>query len=287
MRTLIIGASGKIGKYFLQKRNKNVLFTYFNNKIRSGIKFDILNDDINKVIKNFKINNVVLLSAYSDPDFCKKFKTISYDLNVKKTKKILKNLINKNIYFIFFSTEFIYKGDKGSYTEKSKANPINLYGKQKLEIEKFLKKKGKNFAIFRIAKTFGDDINDNTLVTNFIKLAKKKNQKLNAATDQKFSPLFVKDLIRITNYFIKNTIIGTYNIGGSKSYSRYELYKKFNILIDKSKKNLNKIELSKKNLCDFNFFEKRPKDVSFNINLLKNTINFNLTSIEDVFKRKL
>ena len=66
MRTLIIGASGKIGKYFLQKRNKNVLFTYFNNKIRSGIKFDILNDDINKVIKNFKINNVVLLSAYLD-----------------------------------------------------------------------------------------------------------------------------------------------------------------------------------------------------------------------------
>ena len=77
MRTLVIGASGKIGKYFLKKRDKNLFFTYHKNKIKHGIKFNLLIDDINEILIRYKINKVILLSAYSDPDFCKRNKIIS------------------------------------------------------------------------------------------------------------------------------------------------------------------------------------------------------------------
>ena len=70
--------------------------------------------------------------------YCIKNKKRSKLLNVTKTKKIISYFIKKNIYFIFFSTEFVFDGNKGDYTELSKTNPINLYGKQKLMIEKLL-----------------------------------------------------------------------------------------------------------------------------------------------------
>lgn len=52
MRYILIGASGKIGRYFLKK--KNVIFTYNNKKINNGIKFDLLKNDFQQIIKKKK-----------------------------------------------------------------------------------------------------------------------------------------------------------------------------------------------------------------------------------------
>ena len=37
MSTLIIGSSGKIGKFFIKKNYKNYYFTYFKNPIPKGL----------------------------------------------------------------------------------------------------------------------------------------------------------------------------------------------------------------------------------------------------------
>ncbi len=286
MNSVVIGASGKIGKYFFSNKQKDLLLTYNKNKLKNGIKFDVLKDNIADLIKKKNISKVVILSAYSDPDFCKKNKELSERLNVIKTKKLISCLIKKKIYFIFFSTEFVFDGKIGKYNENHKPKPINLYGKQKLEIEKYINKNTKNFCIFRIAKTYGDDLNDNTLISDFINRSKKKNSKIFAATDQKFSPLFSRDLVKITKLFLKKEIRGTFNVGGPKGYSRYNLYRKFNNLISKNKR-LNKIKIIKSKLNNFKFTDKRPKDVSFNIRKLKKNINFELTNIEDMLVKKI
>ncbi len=286
MNSVVIGASGKIGKYFFSNKQKGLLLTYNKNKLKNGIKFDVLRDSISDLIKKKNISKVVILSAYSDPDFCKKNKELSEKLNVIKTKKLISYLIKKNIYFIFFSTEFVFDGKIGKYNENHKPKPINLYGKQKLEIEKYINKNTKNFCIFRIAKTYGDDLNDNTLISDFINRSKKKNSKIFAATDQKFSPLFSRDLVKVTKFFLKKKIRGTFNVGGPRGYSRYNLYTKFNNLISKNKK-LNKIKIIKTKLNNFKFIDKRPKDVSFNIHKLKKNINFELTNVEDMLIKKI
>ena len=48
--------------------------TYYKNKFPGGIKFDLNSNDISPLIKKYKIDKAVILSAYSDPDFCKKNK---------------------------------------------------------------------------------------------------------------------------------------------------------------------------------------------------------------------
>jgi len=283
MKTLIIGASGKIGKFF-DNKNKNQVLTYNKNKIENGIKFDICKDDISKLIIKNNVNKVVFLGAVSDPDICFSNKRKSENINVKFTKKIIDKLINKNIYLIFLSSEFVFSGQQKKYNENSKISPINLYGKQKAKIEKYIVKKLDNYAILRISKTYGDDLKINGLITSFINEIILDRKVFRAATNQVFNPLFVKDLKKIIFFFLKNKIKGIYNVGGPKAKSRYEIYKIIIRLLSQ-KFILNNIKIHKEKIENFKFIEKRPKNLSFNINKLKKKIDFQLTDVETVINK--
>ena len=194
MKTLIIGGSGKIGKLFNFKNSKK---TFHKNKVKNGIKFNLIKDNIVYQLEKYNINKVVILSAISDPDICLKNKKYSNIINVEKTIQLIDILINRNIYFIFFSSEYIFDGKIGNYSEKSKAKPNNLYGKQKLIVENYIRKNTKNFSIMRIGKTYGDNIKDNTLISKFLIELVNGKRIFQAAYDQIFNPLYVEDLEKL------------------------------------------------------------------------------------------
>ena len=285
MKTLIIGASGKIGKYLVKYKRKDYIYTYNKKKIKHGIKFNLSKDNIETILKNFSVTKVVLLAAISDPDECFKNKKKSKLINITKTKKIIDILVKQNIYFIFFSSEFIFCGKKSNYNETSNVTPNNLYGKQKYFIEKYIKKKTKNFAILRVSKTYGDDLNDKTLITNFLNDLKKRKRNFKIASDQRFNPLYIMDLEKIISLFLKKRIKGIFNVGGPEQLSRYQCFKKMKNQFSAEKRK--KIYLEKTNLKNFKLIEKRPLDVTFNISKIKNVINFRLQKIEEVTKKIL
>ena len=283
LKTLIIGASGKIGRYLLEFGNSNYVYTYNKKAIHKGIRFDITKNNLSKLCKKFSINKIVLLSGISDPEQCYKNKNYSNLINVIKTKEAIDYIIKKNIYFIFFSTEFIFSGKKGNYSEISAPKPNQLYGKQKYLIEKYIKRKTKNFAILRIAKTYGDKLNEGTLISNFISSLEKGDREFKVATDQMFNPLYVKDLKKIVKLFLEKQIKGVFNVGGPEQLSRYECIER--IIRQFKNKNMRKILLEKSKLENFKFLDKRPLNITMNISKIKKTIKFKLTKIEDVAKK--
>ena len=90
----------------------------------------------------------------------KKYSIILLLLN----KEIIDTIIKMKIYLIFISSEFVFREIKAIM--KKKLKPINLYGKQKLIIEKYLTNNYKIFSILRIALLCIDDITDKTLISN-------------------------------------------------------------------------------------------------------------------------
>ena len=277
MKILIIGGSGKIGKSFNFKNTKK---TFYKNKIKNGIKFDLINDDINILLKKYNINSVILLSAISDPDTCLRKKNYSNKLNVEKTKKLINILIKQKIYFIFFSSEYIFDGKKGNYSEKSKAIPNNIYGKQKLQVENFIRKKAKHYSIFRIGKTYGSNMNDKTLISNFLMEIINGKLFFKVAYDQFFNPLYVNDLKKIVRIFLKSKIKGTFNVGGPEQLSRFKVLKLiFQVL---GKKIQSKVKFQEISLKEFPTLDNRPLNVSMNIRKLKSKINFKMKNIRNI-----
>jgi dTDP-4-dehydrorhamnose reductase len=280
MSILVVGGSGFFGKYYLKlsKFKKSIIPTCTKKK-KFFKKFDILQDDITKLLtKNLKA--VVILSAISNPDQCIKKKKLSKLINVIKMKKIINELIKRNLYFIFFSTEYVFFGKRGNYTEKSVALPISFYGKQKKAIEAFLKKKKyKNYSILRISKILGSDIKDQSLLSkylnDYIYLRKKS---FSVATDQMFTPIFVNDLVKITDSFVKEKINGLYNVCGSVSYSRFDLIDKFFKFLE-----IKDVIIKKSKLNDFKFQDNIPINVTMKNNLIKKKLNLDFTKLKKIF----
>ena len=283
INVLIFGGSGKIGLEI--ENRKNIFFrkTYFKNTLKNGIKFDILNDQIENIEHVRSYDCFIIMSAISEPEQCFLNEKLSKQINVIKTKELISHLKKYEKKIIFFSTEYIYDGLTGNYNEDSDPNPVNLYGSQKLEVENYIKRNIQNHCILRIAKTYSSKVGNSSLVSNWYNQVLIQNIKtLKIASDQFFSPLFANDIEKVLEQIINKNFIGTINLGGPDKLSRMDYFK---IFISKIKKK--DIRIRKVKLSNFTKNEKLPLVTTFNTSKLKNFINFKMTNFENGVKKFL
>ena len=142
-----------------------------------------------------------------------------------KIKKILKNL-NRNVYILYISSDYVYSGKHNTYNDKSIARPINYYGKLKLDIEKYIKKNFNNHIILRSPKIYSNNKRLNTIYSDTYNKLRNKT-KFEVFYDQKIQLLNLNDFLLIILKILKKNpkIVGTFNISGQKT-TRYEFSKK-------------------------------------------------------------
>jgi len=166
MNILLTGSLGFIGSYFLQKYNKK-----YNIKT-----FSFRNDDFDKLDLS-DIDIVVHLSALvHQMQGAKKDKY--YRVNVEQTIQLAKKAKESGVkQFIFMSTIKVYGEEADiAYNENSNCNPVDYYGKSKLEAEnKLLELESNDFivSIIRTPIVYGYGVKGN--IQNLIKLIKKVN----------------------------------------------------------------------------------------------------------------
>ena len=117
-------------------------------------KFDILNfKQINNFLKKNKIKTLVHMAALSRPmKIHKENINKSIEINIIGTANVVRACKNNNTKLIFFSTNYVYPGKKGPYSENDNLNPINNYGWSKLGGESAVKMY-KNALILRLCMT--------------------------------------------------------------------------------------------------------------------------------------
>ena len=175
--TLIIGGSGYIGTVVNDSFQKDKKYTVsFDNllynqthvrKIKKSLFTENKFESIKNVDKYIKTNskdieNIVILAALVGDPITKKYPQLSKQVNINYTKKIInsaiKNKIKKLVFISTCSNYGIVKKNKIA-DESTKLNPKSIYSKNKVEIEKYLKKfklsKFTEITILRFATAFG------------------------------------------------------------------------------------------------------------------------------------
>ena len=197
-RIIIIGASGLIGATLfnhLKENNYKVIGTFCKNPIPGLLKFDMSKQKISDVISNINKRDIfILLSAFSNPNWIFENKEIAYEINVNSTINLIKEISDNKSKFFFMSSVEVFDGKQGSYTENSKPNPLNYYGKTKLTVEDYLIKNCSNFTILRTGWNVGIDIKSRCVVTLTYETLLKQEAKM--AIDNSFCITSVKDLAK-------------------------------------------------------------------------------------------
>jgi len=273
IKLLITGSNGQLGSHFNNIQNSlfKIIPSYYKKK-SNFIHLDITDDrQVDFVINKYKPDVIINTAAITDVDFCQTNKSLARKVNVDGLKKIIK-YSSSSTKIIQISTDFIYDGIKGLYNEESLPNPINYYGKTKLEAENILLSSKKNFIIIRVSTLYSNNINNfyNWVMKNLI-----NNNSLNIANDQISNPCYALNLVNLIFDLILLDFKGKINFGSNNNLSRSE----FALEIAKIN-NLNKDLINITKTENLNFLSKRPLNTSFDLNLCR-SLNLKLFSLKD------
>ena len=226
---IITGGSGRFGLHLKKIKSSHRLF--FPNKKDLNI---LKPKSIENYLKSKKADIVIHLAGLSRPmDIHNKKIEKSIDLNIIGTANVTKICSKKNVKLIYFSTNYVYPGTKGNYTENDPLLPVNNYAWSKLGGEASVQLY-KNSLILRVCMTEKPFVHDK------------------AFANVKTSFMYHDDVSKILFKLLNKK--GIVNLGG-KSQFIFDFAKK-------DKKNVKKIFLKKKDNLGM------PFDSSLNINKL-------------------
>jgi dTDP-4-dehydrorhamnose reductase len=273
MKLLITGASGLFGSKLAQiahKQDTQVYCGYNQTKQQLGypIQFDVSNlDQVEDAFKKTKPDVVVHAASLTNVDLCETNKKLAWKTNIVGTQNIIQQAKKNNTHVIYISTDYVFNGKTGNYTETDIPDPINYYGLTKLEAEYHIHTL-KNYTIARPSVIFGSTPASGK--TNFVLWTinmLKNNQKIKAATNQTTNPTLNTNLANMILEIAKRKIKGVIHTSGATPISRYDLAIKIAKTFD-----LNQDLIEKTSIEAFNFPAKRPQNSSLNTKKAQRTL---------------
>lgn len=256
IRIGITGGKGLLGRLFIKKlKQKKIRYSLF--------KGDILNQkNISKWLNlNQNIESIFHFAAVSSAIKAEKNKIKSYNINVKGTENLIKEIKKKDkkIWFFFPSSSHVYKYSKKPIKEDFVKKPINYYGKTKLLAEKKVtNNKNSNFSFFvgRIFSMYHKNQKKPFLfpsIKDKIKSNSKDKLFINSALSIR-DFLNAEEVVEIIFKIYKKKLKGIYNIGSGKGITIKQFVRKefnfkkkivtdnkINSLVSNNKKLTNKI----------------------------------------------
>jgi len=260
-KILILGGSGFVGRHLLTAWGDLAIGTHKSTACGNTIFFDPISMDLISIKGIDQCSHAIILYGEREPDVCFMQPEITRALNVESTKKILLQCQTLGIVPMFASTELVFSGAKGMYEESEEPDPILLYGKYKVEVEKFIIENLDRFIIFRLSKIMGMQKNDRSIFANWlIQFETSSTRKIQGAKDQFFSLIGVSDVAKLLRLLIEGDANGIFHFSDGIRYNRLELLRLFlseyQIVTDSA------FAIEPVSINDFKLREARPLDVS-------------------------
>lgn len=230
-RILITGSNGMLGQrlveYFLKLNTIQILSTSVEEKsVFDNIDYiqcDISNrNDIKKIIYDFCPDFIVNTAAYTNVDKSELERESAWKINVKAVEYISESARVLDAHLIHISTDYIFDGKNGPYTENDIPNPIGYYGRTKLASENVLRISGIKYTILRTNVLYGTAKFSRPDFVKWVIDSLKSGKQINVVNDQVNNPTFIDDLVQAVSLIINKKREGVFNIGGSEFLNRYE-----------------------------------------------------------------
>ena len=186
MRILITGANGQLGRE-LQRvlRGHTVIRAVWP-------EFDLLKTDVEKQVLAARPDVVFHTASYTDVDGAEREPDKAMAVNAEGTERVARATGKAGARLIYLSTDYVFDGRKGSpYVETDKPNPLNAYGRSKLEGEQRALACCPNTLSVRSAWLYG--AHGKNFVNTIMRLASEQPA-LRVVADQRGCPTHAGDL---------------------------------------------------------------------------------------------
>lgn len=294
MNILLTGANGFLGHYLteqLLQKNYTVIATgkghcrlpYLQHKNFIYTAMDFTDPyAVHDVFEKYQPAIVVHAGAISKPDECELQQWQSYLVNVEGTVTLLTNAAEYKSFFIFMSTDFIFDGASGMYTEEDTAKPVNYYGQTKSDAEDAVKEYEYDWTIVRTVLVYGKPLASRANIISIVKEKLEKGELYNVVDDQVRTPTYVGDLAAGIVSIIEQKATGIFHIAGKDVLTPYQMAIETADYLQLDKALINRVTAD-----SFSQPARRPAKTGFVIDKAINVLGYKPVSFKEGLQKTL
>jgi dTDP-4-dehydrorhamnose reductase len=236
MKILITGANGLLGQHLIGQlldKDYNILAT---SKGESRLPFTESNKyryhelditdgpHVNLFVNRERPDIIIHAAAMTQVDKCELNKVDCWNVNVTATRFLVDAAKEINCRFIYISTDFVFDGLHGPYTEDAQPNPVNYYGSSKWGAEKAVEESGLSWAIVRTVLVTGNSLNGTRYnIVTWVKEKLENGERVRMVDDQYRTPTFIDDLVQGVVLVLEKNAEGIFHISGKDSLTPYAI----------------------------------------------------------------
>jgi dTDP-4-dehydrorhamnose reductase len=182
------------------------------------------------IIKEIKPAIVINCSGITNIKFCQEHKEYAQQVHTGSTSVITEN-IDTGCYYLHISTDSVFDGNIGNYTEEASLHPLNYYAQSKAEGDKVALKNHQRSLILRVNIYGVNSPGQNSLMEWGIKSFLKRG-KIAGYDNVIFNPLYTGQLSEIILYLLNHQQYGILNVGCKEKYSKYQFLRELQSLLE-------------------------------------------------------
>lgn len=119
-------------------------------------KLDITDRNaVDECISHYRPDVIIHSAAIRKPDICENDPDYTYKINVEATASVVESAVKCGAWVLYISSDYVFDGTNPPYKADDKTNPLNIYGKSKLEGEEILRAKMPSGGILRVPILYG------------------------------------------------------------------------------------------------------------------------------------
>lgn len=231
-RILVVGSNGLLGQkittLFSKSKQYDILSasveekTFLDGKNIPYQQLDITKrSSVLKFIDAYQPEVIINTAAVTNVDLCETDRALAWKVNVSGVENLVYGAKMVGAKVIHFSSDYVFDGKNGPYSESDIPNPISYYGRTKLASENVLKLSEIPFVIIRTMILYGiaNQVKDNFAIWLVNSLS--ENKQIRVVDDQLGNPTLVDDLAFAVLKIVEYNRSGLFHITGSELISRY------------------------------------------------------------------
>lgn len=234
-RVLITGANGLLGQELVAVMSRHPEYDVLATARDAAPRFEHAScgyapldvtrvQDVRRVFQDFAPTVVINCAAMTGVDECEGARDACWQVNVEAVETLAKQCETSGAQFIQVSSDFVFDGNDGPYSENARPDPLNFYGKSKLASENAARSAGVDrWSVARTVLVYGtaNDLGRSNFALWVIQQL-SNGEPIHVVTDQWRTPTYAPDLAAGIERIARYGKTGIYHLSGREQVTVFE-----------------------------------------------------------------
>jgi dTDP-4-dehydrorhamnose reductase len=232
-RVLVVGSNGLLGQKMAEQLVRGTSYHITLASIEDEpvrqlasvpyVKLDITSHkEVRDLVAEIRPDVLVNCAAMTNVDLCETERELAWKINVNGVEYLAEAAKKQHAVMVHVSSDYVFDGKNGPYTEDDKPEPLCYYGKSKLASENALRSAGVPSIVARTMVLYGHAPGVKANFALWLIQSLQARQSVRIVDDQIGNPTLVDDLAYGLLRAVELGKTGIYNIAGRDICTRYE-----------------------------------------------------------------